>query len=70
VRTPKVGLDGRLDLRGTLAAGPELVAKLSGGLLKSRATMTLPVEVAGTLSKPEVKLTIDPFDVGRKLPGL
>jgi len=65
----RVGLDGRLDLRGTLAAGPELVAKLSGGLLKSRATMTLPIEVAGTLSHPEVKLTVDPFDVGRKFLG-
>jgi len=65
----RVGLDGRLDLRGTLAAGPELVAKLSGGLMMSRATMTMPIEVAGTLGNPEVKFTVDPFDVGRKLLG-
>ncbi|NVJ26763.1 AsmA family protein, partial [Myxococcus sp. AM011] len=50
----RVGLDQRLELKGTVEASKEFVSGLTGGAVPIKAPVSVPVTITGTLKAPKV----------------
>lgn len=50
----RVGLDQRLELKGTVEASKEFVSGLTGGAVPIEAPVSVPVTITGTLKAPKV----------------
>ncbi|MHB8879849.1 MAG: AsmA family protein, partial [Myxococcaceae bacterium] len=59
----RVGLDQRLDLRGTARLSPSFVGQVSSGQLKPSAPLDVPMRLTGNLSQPKVGLDVSPTDL-------
>ncbi|WP_228565364.1 hypothetical protein [Myxococcus sp. AB036A] len=50
-----MGLDQRLELKGTLNASEQFVSAITRGAIPMKAPVTIPLTITGTLRAPEVK---------------
>ena len=62
----RIGLDWRLDLKGTARVSPEIVSQLTGGRLRPTAPVAVPLQLGGTLTNPTVA-ELDTEAVARRL---
>ncbi|SDF08550.1 AsmA protein [Myxococcus virescens] len=51
----RVGLDQRLELKGTINASEQFVSAITRGAIPMKAPVTIPLTITGTLRAPEVK---------------
>lgn len=63
----QVALDRRLDLTGHIALAPDLVRRASGGRITPEGPVDVPLQLAGTLADPSVRVPLAPADVARQL---
>ncbi|WP_241758682.1 AsmA family protein [Pyxidicoccus parkwayensis] len=65
----RVGLDERLELKGTINSSEQFVSAITHGALPTKAPVTIPLTITGTLSAPEVTPG-SPLDIAKgSLPG-
>ncbi len=64
----RVGLDQQLDLAGTVTLQPSFVAQATGNNFRPKSPLELPVEIAGTLTSPQVK-ALDLGGLARQAPA-
>ncbi|MGZ3459331.1 MAG: AsmA family protein, partial [Archangium sp.] len=62
----RVGLDQRLELRGTIKASEQFVSAITHGAIPVKSPVTIPLTITGTLKAPEVK-TGSPTDIAKGL---
>ncbi|MFY2556451.1 AsmA family protein [Corallococcus terminator] len=66
----RVGLDQRLELKGTIDASKEFVSGLTGGAVPLKAPVSVPLTITGTLKAPMVNAG-SPGDIAKGLlPGM
>lgn len=66
----RVGLDQRLELKGTIEASKEFVSGLTGGAVPVKAPVSIPLTLTGTLKAPKVNAG-SPTDIAKGLlPGV